>query len=194
MRIDVHNHADEHVTWLLGRLIKQGEHMAVDLKRIKDDIAALKTDADDMKAAAEKGAADMDAIKAKLDALAQAGDGTTAAEIEAIALAVEGVSAELKGAATTLKSASDRDNPPTIALPAGKVGEPYVASIDVPDPEAVSGIIQSGSFPPGLMLVLEELSGTPTTAGDYAAVVWHIAADGMTHVGPPTNYTVSIAQ
>jgi hypothetical protein len=80
-----------------------------------------------------------------------------------------------------------------VALVAGKVGEAYSASVDVPDPSAVSCIIQSGSLPPGLSLDLETVSGTPTAAGEFAVVLWHIN-DQSIHVGPATNYTISIAQ
>lgn len=110
--------------------------------------------------------------------------------------AVDALAGRLDAAAdkAAAEVAADDPTPPFAVVPLanGKVGEAYAASIDVPDPSAVSCIIQSGKLPDGLSLVGEDISGTPTAAGDFNVVVWHIDAQSL-HVGPQVKYTISVS-
>jgi len=191
--INVYHHGDRLILDHITTIIQEVRHMAVDLTRIKKEIGELQADSKAIRAAIEKGVKALDAIKAKLDALAGGNDAPTQAELEALSSQVDAVSTELQAGSQEISDAADRDNIDTVALPDGKVGEAYVATIDVPDPAAITGIIQSGALPDGLTLVLEEITGTPTVAGDSSFVLWHID-DQSRHVGPATNYTISVKQ
>lgn len=66
-------------------------------------------------------------------------------------------------------------NPPTIItdpqLPQGTVGDPYEQTIETVGGGTITCAVTAGTLPPGMTLTGCELSGTPTTAGDYTFTV-----------------------
>jgi hypothetical protein len=66
-------------------------------------------------------------------------------------------------------------NPPTITtdpqLPQATVGAPYEQTIETVGGGTITCAVTAGTLPPGMTLTGCELSGTPTTAGDYTFTV-----------------------
>lgn len=170
----------------LDTIIQQGVVMAGEVQRLTAAVTVIKGKADSLIALVEGLAGLVRQIPTT--------DPVTAAALEALAVSLEGESGLIQAAidANPLPTDPPPVAPPdAIALPDAVVGEPYVASVDVPDAAAVSCIIQAGSLPEGLSLVLEEVSGTPTTPGDYTVVLWHIDEQSF-HVGAATTYTIKV--
>lgn len=79
----------------------------------------------------------------------------------------------------------------TLSLPDGKVSDPYSTTIQVSGADGALVLSTTGTVPPGLVFntVTAELSGTPTTEGDYTFTVY--ASDDYNTVS--REYTVTIA-
>ncbi|MDI1462810.1 ExeM/NucH family extracellular endonuclease [Catellatospora sp. KI3] len=97
----------------------------------------------------------------------------------------------------------DLGTAPTVAgtPPAGTVGEPYSFGFTVTGSGPVTASVAAGSLPPGVDLTVDgRLSGSPSTAGDFAFTVRVSSAYGQAelsasvHVGPGTSATVLTAQ